>query len=102
MALNVLLQLCEDKQEIIAQPSLLLDGTAEMPIQRLKGKRWNTVPEAITWMGSRLILQAEQYQTALWKTRSHATHCRPCSDEHPALVCLGSRQHRCRNLIISI
>lgn len=74
MALRVLLQLCKEKQEVIAQLRLPLDGTAEMPIQSIKSKRWYKVPEAITWTGFRLILQGEQYQTASWKTGSHADH----------------------------
>lgn len=65
LALHVLLQLCEDKQEVIAQPGLPLHRTAEMPIQGLKSKRWYKVPEAITWTGFRLILQGEQYQSQL-------------------------------------
>lgn len=65
MALHVLLQLCEDKQEVIAQPSPPPYRTAEMPIQRLKGKRRYKFPQAITWTRFRLILQGEQYQSQL-------------------------------------
>lgn len=36
MSLHVLLQLGEDKQEVIAQPSLPLDGTAEDAYPEIK------------------------------------------------------------------
>lgn len=86
-------------------------GLQRCLFQRLKGKRWYKVPEAITWTGFSLILQGEQYQTQLCgkvvpMQREHRrppsfAACHPCSEERPAAVWFGSDQHKWRNLIIS-
>lgn len=79
--------------------------------QRLKGKRWYKVPEAITWTGFSLILQGEQYQRQLCgkvvpmrmehRRPPAFPACHPCSEGRPAAVWFGSGQHKWRNLIIS-